>query len=147
MIWQTFGEDLHVQAGAIVTDLPPSRSARVPASGSPMIERLPSTCHAQPHGRIALVAAALLAACSAAPRNTGDNLPPRGEPGLSNAPGINRTASESTGHDAVSNGLESCPPSGKREDDPLKGRVVRCPESGPITKKPPRQPQAPPPNK
>jgi hypothetical protein len=86
-----------------------------------------------------------LAACTTAPRITRDNLRPRGEPGLSNAPGINRTASESTGHDAVSDGIESCPPSGSRKDDPLKGRFVRCPESGPITKKPPRQPKPPPP--
>jgi hypothetical protein len=83
-----------------------------------------------------------LAACAAAP----EPAPPRTEPGLSNAPGINRTASESTGHDAISNGLESCPPSGRREDDPLKGRINRCPESGHIMKKPPRQPKPPPPS-
>jgi hypothetical protein len=85
------------------------------------------------------IAFSIVAACAAAPTPG----PPRTEPGLSNAPGINRTASESAGHDAVSNGLESCPPSGRREDDPLKGRFNRCPESGGVTKKPPRTPKPP----
>jgi hypothetical protein len=84
---------------------------------------------------VGLLAATLLVACGA-PRSAGDNLPPRAEPGLSNAPGLNRSASEGTDHDVISNGLESCPRSGRREDDPLKGRYPKCPEST-LTKKPP----------
>jgi hypothetical protein len=89
----------------------------------------------------------VLTACGAATGTTGDNMRARAEPGLSNAPGINRTASESAGHDMVSDGMESCPTSGSKKDDPLKGRFVHCPESGPIMKKPPRPANARPPAK
>ena len=81
-----------------------------------------------------LLVAIFFAACASAPPPG----PPRAEPGLSNAPVLARPASEGTGHDAVSTGLESCPPSGRREDDPLKHRITRCPESGPLMKKPPK---------
>lgn len=85
---------------------------------------------------VGLLGATVLVACGTPLRNAGDNLPPRAEPGLSNAPGLNRPASEATDHDAIANGLESCPRSGRREDDPLKGRYPKCPESS-LTKKPP----------
>jgi hypothetical protein len=85
---------------------------------------------------VGLLLATVLVACGTLSSNAGDNLPPRAEPGLSNAPGINRSPSESAGHDAISNSLESCPQSGRREDDPLKGRYPKCPEST-LTKKPP----------
>jgi hypothetical protein len=49
--------------------------------------------------------------------------------GLVSAPGPNRPwTSDDLGHDAISNGNESCAKSGKPEDDPLKHRVPPCPE-------------------
>lgn len=52
------------------------------------------------------------------------------QPGLVNAPGINRPwNTNDLGHDAISNGQESCAKSGRPEDDPLKNRKPPCPEA------------------
>lgn len=84
----------------------------------------------------ALVLALVLACSGPAPKTPADSPPPQLEPGLSNAPLLNRLPSEGLGEDAIANGPQSCPPSGRREDDPLKGRYPRCPESGPIRRLP-----------
>jgi hypothetical protein len=53
------------------------------------------------------------------------------EPGLSNARTLNAEPSEDLGRDVISNGPESCPRSGRAEDDPLKGRPTTCNEVRP----------------
>src|SRR6185369_2804123 len=50
--------------------------------------------------------------------------------GLVNAPGPTRAwTPEDRGHDAIANGPESCPPTGKTKDDPMPQRVPKCPET------------------
>jgi hypothetical protein len=47
--------------------------------------------------------------------------------GLANAPSLNRTwTDEDFRHDAIANGDESCPASGRAEDDPLVHRWPKC---------------------
>jgi len=51
----------------------------------------------------------------------------RFQAGLANAPGINRSwTSEDFGHDVIANGDETCPASGRAEDDPLFHRWPPC---------------------
>jgi hypothetical protein len=51
----------------------------------------------------------------------------RYQAGLANAPGINRPwTDDDFRHDAIGNGDESCPASGRAEDDPLFHRWPKC---------------------
>ncbi len=61
--------------------------------------------------------------------------------GLANVPNPNRPWSpDDRGRDAVSNGGESCAPSGRSADDPLRSRIPPCPEQPPSREiKPPRR--------
>jgi hypothetical protein len=63
-----------------------------------------------------------------------------GYAGLANAPNPNRPwTGDDMGRDAVANGTESCAPSGRPADDPLRNRVSPCPETPPKTEFKPRR--------
>ena len=58
--------------------------------------------------------------------------------GLVNVPASNRTwTADDRGHDAIANGTESCPKSGKAKDDPIPDRTPKCPENGAAPPPPP----------
>ncbi|HEU4413070.1 MAG TPA: hypothetical protein VFS43_47955 [Polyangiaceae bacterium] len=66
-----------------------------------------------------------------------------GYAGLANAPNPNRPwTGDDLGRDAVANGNESCSPSGRPGDDPLRNRVAPCPETPPRTEIKPRRARA-----
>jgi hypothetical protein len=71
----------------------------------------------------------LFASCGARPPVSA--VPFVAEPGLANTRALNPEPSEDLGHDAISDGPESCPRSGRAEDDPLKGRPTTCNEVSP----------------
>ena len=73
----------------------------------------------------------LLASCGIAERPPVSAVPVAVEPGLSSVRSLNAAPSEDLGHDAISDGPESCPRSGRADDDPLEGRPTHCAELGP----------------
>lgn len=63
-----------------------------------------------------------------------------GYAGLASVPNPNRPwSSDDMGRDAVADGPESCAPSGRPADDPLRNRIAPCPETPPRTEIKPRR--------
>jgi hypothetical protein len=73
----------------------------------------------------------MLSACGIAERPPVSAVPVVVEPGLSNVRTLDAEPSEDLGRDVISNGAESCPRSGRAEDDPLKGGPTHCSELSP----------------
>ena len=76
--------------------------------------------HERPWGAASAIAALLLQtwACSSV----------EAQVGLSNAARHNRTILNSTGHDSIANGRESCEPLDEKQADPLPNRIPPCEE-------------------